>query len=346
MSEHRTDEISRELRATAPPAPEALRDTVREIATREAEPPKRRFAFRRIALVAVAGLLALTAAAAFTRSRDDDDSASSLRRAPATGEREKLDVLDATAGREASPQRRARGSFPEALTGTATLPPAQRLQNYHAAITLRVEDADDLSAKAQQAMRETRRMGGFVTSVDFAIENDSGTASLVLRVPVTRIQEAVGRFSELGTILAQQVKIDDLQPQADRLAATISRLRKQIAALEAKQRRVGLSPEEQFQLEVARQQLRTATQRRGAVVRQATYATVALDLTTEKSAQKEEPGAFRTFWDDASKILTTELIWLLYALVVAGPFILLAILALLAERTRRRRSADALLAHH
>ena len=350
MSEHRTDEISRELRATAPRATETLRETVREIAGREAAATTRGPLFRRIAVVAFAGLIVLTAAAALTRSRDDNDSPSSLgaaesrSRTPGSAARDSATQPDAAMGSTAKQGR----VFGQALTltPTATLPPARRLQDYRASMTLRVDDADDLSAKAQQAMRDTRRMGGFVASVDFETAEKDGTATLVLRVPVNRIQEAVARFSELGTIVAQNVQIDDLQPQADRLSNTILRLRKQIAELEAKQRRAGLTPDEQFRLETAREQLRSATQRRRAVVRQATYATVSLELTTAKSAQKEEPGAFGTFWNDASKILTTELIWLLYALVVAGPFLLLAFIALLAERARRRRSTDALLAHH
>ena len=345
MSEHRTDEISRELRATAPPAPGALRETVREIAAREGVAPRRRFAFRRLALVAVAGLVVLTAAATLTRSGDDDRSAQSLLRA-GSEPADQRETGAASGGSELErlevPSTDARTSA-EALT---TLPPARRLQNYHATITLRVDDADELSTAAQSAMRDARRLGGFVASVDFATESENGTANLVLRVPVTKIQEAVAQFSELGTITAQQVAIDDLQPQADRLETMINRLRRQIAELEAKQRRVGLTPTEQFQLEAARQQLRAARQQRAAVVRQATYATVALELTTQESVEQEDPGAFRTFWDDASKILTTELIWLLYALVVAGPFLLLALLAVLAERARRRRSTDALLAHH
>jgi hypothetical protein len=353
MSERETDRISGELRATAPSAPEELRRTVLELAARaERAEPRRRplgrgrwFAARRTLALGAAAFVVLTAGATVIPRLTDGESENPNVAARAPGgqadQRQPrsggaTDTLEAYAPPQIPGERLSR----------ATLPPARRLQNYHASIRLRVDDADALSAKAQQAMRDARRMGGFVSSVDFATEDEGGNATLVLRVPVTRIQEAVARFSELGTILAQQVRIDDLQPQADRLAATISRLRKRIGALETKQRRVGLTPAEQFQLDSARQQLRTSTQRRAALVRQATYATVSLELTTEKSAEKEQPGAFRTFWDDASKILTTEVIWLLYALVVAGPFALLAILALLAERTRRRRANDALLAHH
>jgi hypothetical protein len=343
MSEHRTDEISRELRATAPLAPDGLRDAVREITTRDAAQAPRRFRFRRPVVAAFACLVVLTAAAALTRSRDDTEPRTAPGRAVADARTEAAQRSQRQLSPVGAPGFRADGLR---AAGAATLPPARRLQNYHASIRLRVDDADALSAKAQQAMRDARRMGGFVSSVNFATAEDGGDATIVLRVPITRIQEAVARFSELGTIVAQQVNIADVQPQADRLAATILRLRKQIARLEAKQRRVGLTSDEQFRLESAREQLRSATQQRRAVVRQATYATVSLDLTTQKSVQKKEPGAFGRFWDDASKILVTELIWVLYALVVAGPFLLLALLAALAERARRRRANDALLAHH
>lgn len=331
MSEHRTDEISRELRATAPPAPDALRERVRVIATREQTSTRRLLPGRRVlALAAAAALVLLTLGAALVPRLADDEEPRTAQPAPAQAPA--LDRAD-TPERTLSRERAAAG----------TLPPAQRLQDYRAAITLRVDDADALSQKAQHAMRETRRMGGFVASVDFATERGDGTASLVLRVPVTRIQEAVARFSELGTIISQNVEIDDLQPTANRLSGSITRVRARIAELAAKERR---TPTEEAELLTLRGQLQTHTRRLQRLTNEARYATVSLALTTKQAERDEEPGAFRTFWDDASKILTTELIWLLYAVVVAGPFVLLALLALLAERARRRRSTDALLAHH
>jgi hypothetical protein len=213
---------------------------------------------------------------------------------------------------------------------------------------LRVQDAAALDRGTKRAMRDTRALGGFVASIDFGTRpEDQGDASLVLRVPVAKVQDAVARYTELGTIISQQVKINDLQPQADRLSQSATELRRRIAELVAKSRRSGLTVDERIQLENARRDLQSVTGRQSRLVREASYATVTLDLTTAKAAEKrEEPGAFRTFWDDASKILGTELIWLLYALVVAGPFLLLVLLALFAERNRRRRSADSLLAHN
>jgi hypothetical protein len=55
------------------------------------------------------------------------------------------------------------------------------------------------------------------------------------------------------------------------------------------------------------------------------------------------PGRFDRFWGNAGGILGKEAIAVLYALVVAGPFAILAALAFLAERARRRRADHRLL---
>ena len=84
--------------------------------------------------------------------------------------------------------------------------------------------------------------------------------------------------------------------------------------------------------------------RRAALAREATYAKVSLHLTTRKQAEKQgAPGRFESFWGDASDILGKEAIGVLYALVILGPFAILAALAFFAERTRRRRADHRLL---
>ena len=55
------------------------------------------------------------------------------------------------------------------------------------------------------------------------------------------------------------------------------------------------------------------------------------------------PSRFDRFWDNTKDILGKEAIGVLYFLVIAGPFILLAALALLGERARRRRADHRLL---
>ena len=350
LDDPRFQEIVSELRAKAPPASEGLRervDTTARSGSARKVGGRWNLGLRRGLALAAACTVAVGVGAALING---------LAGSQEPGRREannqlKLDVL--TEARKPPATARAlegaaaRDAFERAFG--AALPPAnRRLQDYDARMRLRVKDAAALDRGTKRAMRDTRGLGGFVASIDFGTRpEDQGDASLVLRVPVAKVQDAVARYTELGTIISQQVKINDLQPQADRLSQSATELRRRIAELVAKSRRSGLTVNERIQLENARRDLQSVTGRQSRLVREASYATVTLELTTAQAAEKrEKPGAFRTFWDDASKILGTELIWLLYALVVAGPFLLLALLALFAERNRRRRSADSLLAHN
>lgn len=344
LDDPRIQEIVNQLHEKAPPAPEELRDRVGATARSESARTvggRWNLGLRRGLALAAACTVAFGVGAALvnglTGSRDPGRSELGAQRA-------RPDAGVATGAKSAESQDR----LLERASGTALPPARQRLQDYEARMRLRVKDAAALDRATKRAMRDTRGLGGFVASIDFGTRpEEQGDASLVLRVPVARVQEAIARYTELGTIVSQQVKINDLQPRADRLSQNATQLRRRIAELVAKSRRSGLTVDERIQLENARRDLRSLTSRRSRLLREASYATVTLELTTAKAAEKrEEPGAFRTFWDDATKILGTELIWLLYALVVAGPFVLLAIFALMAERSRRRRSADALLSHN
>jgi hypothetical protein len=350
LDDPRFEEIVTELREKAPTAPQGLRERVD--ATARSESARKvggrwHLGLRRGLALAAACTVAVGVGAALVNGLTGSGKPKGL---------ESEGALVARPQRTQAPTASAQRPFKRSAAKDAAgqqrapaLPPARRrLQDYDARMRLRVENAAALDRATKRAMRDTRGLGGFVASIDFGTRpEEQGDASLVLRVPVANVQEAVARYTELGTIVSQQVKINDLQPQADRLSQSATELRRRIAELVAKSRGSGLTVDERIRLENARRDLQSLSGRRSRLVREASYATVTLELTTAKAAEKrEEPGAFRTFWDDASKILGTELIWLLYALVVAGPFVLLAILALVAERSRRRRSADSLLAHH
>jgi hypothetical protein len=355
LDDPRFEEIVTELREKAPPTPEGLRERVD--ATARSESARKvggrwHLGLRRGLALAAACTVAVGVGAALVNGLTGSgkpkglESEGALMAGPQRAQAPKASAQWPPFKRSAT---RDAAGLPRAPALPALLPPARRrLQDYDARMRLRVENAAALDRATKRAMRDTRGLGGFVASIDFGTRpEEQGDASLVLRVPVAKVQEAVARYTELGTIVSQQVKINDLQPQADRLSQSATELRRRIAELVAKSRSSGLTVDERIRLENARRDLQSLTGRRSRLVREASYATVTLELTTTKAAEKrDEPGAFRTFWDDASKILGTELIWLLYALVVAGPFILLAILALVAERSRRRRSADSLLAHH
>jgi len=194
-----------------------------------------------------------------------------------------------------------------------------RLQRQDVSMRLRVKD---LSGATQSAVRTTRRLGGFVAAADYSTDTNAGNSHLVLRIPVANLQKAIASFTDLGSILSQHISVADLQTGLDRLDARLATARK--AGHE--------------------KQVTRLERRRAALVREGTYAKVALQLTTTKPAAKHVvPSRFDSFRDDAGDILGREAIGVLYFLVIAGPFILLAALALLAERARRRRADHRLL---
>jgi hypothetical protein len=216
---------------------------------------------------------------------------------------------------------------PSALAPSLTA--KSRLQRQDVAMSLRVKD---LSGTTQGAVRTTRRLGGFVAGADYSTDSNGGYSRLALRVPVQNLQQAIARFTALGTILSQHISVADLQSGLDNLDARIARKQKRIETLHGARR--------------AREQRALARLRRArqALIREGTYARVSLELTTKKpAAQHVEPGRFGRFWDNSGDILGKEAIAVLYALVVAGPFLLLGALVLVAERTRRRRADHRLL---
>ena len=80
--------------------------------------------------------------------------------------------------------------------------------------------------------------------------------SLTVRVPVAKVQEAIVGLSRLGSIVAQQVTIDDLQETLDRLQRRQLSLRSQIALVVANLESGTLDAETQARLEARLKTLR------------------------------------------------------------------------------------------
>jgi hypothetical protein len=206
-----------------------------------------------------------------------------------------------------------------ATIAPAPAPSTGRAQDVNTSITLLVEDTDDLSGTTQRALRITRRLGGYVQSVQYGTQSADGTAALQVRIPVSRVQAAVVAFSDLGRILAQQTQITDLQQRIDDLT-------RQIRRSDDPGHRAALRRE------------RTELNRRAA------YATVSLALTTHQPEKAvAPPSRFDRAVDDATGVLAGELAILAYILIVASPFLILAGAALLGRRTYRRYSDTRLL---
>jgi hypothetical protein len=244
----------------------------------------------------------------------------------------------AESGSASLPRRRA------APDKAAPLPSTTRAQDYSADIKLHVADHDELSDAVQSAIRTTRQLGGSVTYVDYGTSGEKdGEATLAVRVPVGRVQAAVARFSQLGTILEQQTEVVDLQGRIDKITRNIQQRRDRLAKLEAQLKDPTLSDAERNRLEArvvqAKRGLANAQRARAGVIRQSRYATLDLAFTTEKRNEPAPPPSeLRKTLDDALGILAAELGVLLYVLIAGAPFILLGLVAWFGARAARRAS--------
>src|SRR5262249_2400186 len=112
-------------------------------------------------------------------------------------------------------------------------PTLARPQRYSAAIELRLRDAAAVSAASKRATAIVAALGGFPSSLNVSAGGKTGYASLVFRVPRARVQAAVARLSTLGTIVGENVRIQDLGGRVSTTNRRIARLQNRRAALKA-----------------------------------------------------------------------------------------------------------------
>jgi Domain of unknown function (DUF4349) len=341
-------EIVDELRATRPRAGEPLRLHVLTLASgpAPAEPSlrDRLRRHRRLTLLvpAAAGLAVATAIAiGVTRPQPATRDAGSP---PTTAEPAADQSMPFGAESATAPPNTAAGSALKATTPGTT---AGRAQRYVASLTLAVEDTDALSEATQRALVIARDLGGFVGAVRYATGQE-GTASLTLRVPSARAGDAVTRLSELGTIVAQNVQIDDLQQSLDDFDTAIQQLRGRIARLTTRLTTERLDPptrarllEERAQAQAQLRQLRTS---RAATSAEARFATIQLELQTEDTGAAAPGSRLDRALGRALEVLAWEAIGALALAVALAPLAVLAAAVWGARRARRRRDEDHLLA--
>ena len=222
-------DLIHELRASRPSAPADLRTRIRTIA---AEQPVRtpwaswRFPVRRGMLVAVPAAATLALASAGVVGLTRSDSPQAVRQ----------DALEKSNLEAATPSTSADQSAGRTQSPSATTTD-DRAQLVSATLTVEVKDADAVSRAAQSALELTRTLGGFVVSSSIAT-GDEGSASIVVRVPVDEVQDAITGLSGLGRIVSQQVTTadragehrrraasDSLAPRADRCRHLSARVR-------------------------------------------------------------------------------------------------------------------------
>jgi hypothetical protein len=241
----------------------------------------------------------------------------------------------------------AAGQVPGALDSTAPQSTG-RAQQVSATLTVEVKDSNGVSHAAQDALDLTRSLGGYVVSSSVAT-GEQGSASIVVRIPVARVQEAITGLSGLGRIVSQQVQISDLQATLDQLEKREATVRGQIARIRARLATEALDPETEATLRAKLQTLRSELVDLRAGINttnaEARLATVQLSVVTPDASGTVVPSSriHRTI-DGALNILAWEGIVLLGILIVLAPLALVGVAAWLGRRVYRKHEAERLLA--
>jgi hypothetical protein len=352
-------DIVRELEGARPVASQALRSRIQSL---EPAPTRARtrerlltgLARRRRLLIALpAAALVAVAAAGITGALENGSSPSQTERLgaalPNTPERDANKTSADQAFAEGAVAKTALAPSPGAATGgySAPQPAIDRAERYAAQLTLEVADGDAVSAATQRALRITRDLGGYIVSTQVST-SEVGSASLTLRVPHARAQEAITRLTQLGTIVSQNVQTEDLQDSLDALTKRITHLRTQLAAINARLLGDDLDSVERAQLEARRDAVRgeliASTQGKAATTAEAQTATIQLDLRTpENSRIAPVPSTFDRSIGRALEILAWEAIVVLMAALVLAPLGLVGLLAWVGRKSSRRRSDARLL---
>jgi hypothetical protein len=352
--EREFEELVRDLRALPTAAPEHVRERVRALG----EPTRPPSLFERLLAVpwrrsllvlapaCVLGLVAAAVVHGVLNSGSTREAVATVRGEAAQG---------SGGRRDAQPEdeeafRAGAATIPnQTLKSPLPTPSSDRLQDYEATMTVRVKDVDALSDRANEAMRVVRSYGGYVVSLDQSTApGRPGRADLVLRVPVSRVEDALMRLADLGTVIDRQLSIRDLERVVEQQRARILQLKLFIAR--AVERLKESLPADvrlrlQLQLEEARRDLTAATKANKGTLREASLSRISLTLTTQKAvgAAKEGAGRIERAARDAASFLAAAGAVVLFVLIVLSPLILLAVAFLWGARAYRRREERRLL---
>jgi hypothetical protein len=321
------------LSGSRPVAPAALRERVRQISA-QAAPSPRRITWRR-AFVVVAPVAAAVIAAAALLPGSDRHTATvqAVQTVPF--------ATDSTAGSvAASPTRNSAnpGVMEKAAPPTVPTPSGKRLQDYSASLELRVANATAVSNTSNRALQIASSLGGYLTTVNVTTGDKEGYANLVLRIPVNRVQEAVRRLSALGTIVSENVSVQDVQSQVDSTNRLLGRLRARLAAWRA----LPQTETTVKHIDALTAQIRRLQINRASTIRTAQLATIHLQLTTNTPAPVVHHGHGPLH--NLGVIFRWAGIGAVYALALGGPLAVLVVLGWLIVRAARRRREDKLLA--
>ena len=335
-------DLIHELRASRPSAPAELRTRIRAIGS---EQPARapwarwRFPVRRGVLVAVPAAAALALASAGVLGLTRSDSPRAVSRDAVEKTTLEADTAESSSAPALADRTQAQGA------GATTA--GDRAQRVSATLTVEVKDSA-VSSAAQSALDLTRTLGGFVVSSSVAT-GDEGSASIIVRVPVDKVQDAIAGLSGLGRIVSQQVTIEDRQESIDAVVRQSRSLRAQIALVTARLESGTLDAETRARLETRLKNLKTdllvARRNLSTFRAEARMSTIQLTVVTPGAfGAVAPPSRIDRAIDEALNVLAWEGVVALGLLIVLAPFALVAFAAWLGRRLYRRHEEERLLA--
>jgi Domain of unknown function (DUF4349) len=357
--EARLQGLVRELRAEAPPAPPTLVERVREIGRQAPRRSRISLLPRRQVLALAALILCLGAFAGLLATVDgggddtDDGAAAPAREATATVEAEAGAPTEDSAADEPpafeglwsalDANKAAEQHQRSALSDMEARFSTDRATDVNLWMEVRLADAEELSDAANESMAITRELGGWVAGSDIDTQGREGRAELALRVPVTRVEDAIVRLGQLGTVTGQEVETIDLQAAIDRRERRIESLLRAIRVLELRLETEELTPAEELSLRLDLEDRRNALQNlrreNRSDRREAATSELSLALHTREApaaAEQDEGGAAGAA-DDALRFLEDAGAIALFLVIVLSPVLLLAVLLWISLRSRTRR---------
>ncbi len=344
-----------ELRAATLRAPETLRERV--LAT---SPVRRRLAMsrpsRRLGLVVVPVALGLAVAAALVHGFTGS-GAKTVQHGAAAQTVQSLRSVKAQPpvfGAAVSSGGGADTAVPSPTSSLQALAPSVgssgRLQHTEASLQVRVPDVSRLSAATNAATRIATSLGGYAQSVVYRTpQSGRGASYIELRVPAQNVRTALAKLGALGSLVSQQVSVQDLQHDLAVESAQIAQLRRTVAALQKALHNAALPDAQRVLLQIKLAETKRALAQRlharTGTVAAGTTSRISLVLTTEKSIAPvaHHRGRLGRMLHSAIGFLGLEGTIALYALIVAGPLVLAAALIWGLARLRRRREEQRLL---
>ena len=317
--------LAAELRSARITAPPQVREHVRLIASADTTRTNR-FTWKRALVVVLPAAAAIAAVIVVSRPAPEKTivhgEIATLRSAVTTPQSADAGVAHGAA---------------KSFAPIAPAPTPGRVQQYEASLSLRLSSVEAVSTAVQRALRIAQSLGGYPVNVDAGSRATSASADLTLKVPRAHVREAVARLSQLGTITAEHLDIQDLEAGLNTTDRTIARLQSTLVALRTGEQ----TPTVQKQIATLTNRIVSLQRAKASTLRTAHYATVSLHLATPAAAARRASHHGPLHW------LLVALTWfgigLVYVLVLGTPVLLLAALVWFVVRIVRRRREDALL---